>query len=460
MGELFSYASPHGAVRSIGISDLGLDFATEVGEQKLPGSAPRALLYRELGVRVAHFLRSSFMAVGPELANRELLRMRDGVPRLVDWLCRKSVNTNIEAAANGIFEMFEILMHQISTLRTKRFVHGSLIPSNFCIDGRFLDFTTSTAVSTLQPVMVSLGGVTTQQQHHQILNSLPDLLFYISKFDERCAVLRPQLQEITEYLIGQLNRRHHEFLVEEHLNLFGFSVQQLASIDRGAKNELFSALIRVIDSGSTEGHLYFGGDEHAMLPQAGRDDIFAAIALAIQAESQLRFPCTENYQPNSSAFPPDVLHGLVCAFRSAARSIKSETLQGVDLGMSWLIRAMQRNADISPLYRRNLDGVIDEVCRSKGDFGVLIENMISDWKGILQCSRNGSIELNGWLLENNLILSSDGFLSGENGLARPLEIGNCAFAARSRPRHRWLLDVARINQSDDSMGSDGRLYKC
>lgn len=147
--EIFYAAAPLGAVRALGIHDLGVRFVTEIGRGKAPGSAPRALFVREQSVRVGHFMRSSFMGVGPELAVREVARMRDGIPRLVNHLVPENEVVNFRSAAQALVRVFDRLMHQIAVLRTKRLVHGSLIPSNFCIDGRLLDFTTSTAVSTL-----------------------------------------------------------------------------------------------------------------------------------------------------------------------------------------------------------------------------------------------------------------------------------------------------------------------
>lgn len=446
MGELIHTAGPSGAVRALGIADLGFGFTTEIGVEKLPGSAPRALLFRQLSVRVAHFMRSSFMNVGDELAEREMMRMRDGTPRLVDWLCRFSQVVNFQVASDGLLFVFEALMNQMAVLRTKRLVHGSLIPSNVCLDGRLVDFTTSTAVSTLQPVMVALGGLTTHQQHTQILMALPELLFYIAKFDKRCNATRVDIEERSRALAATLTGMHHNFLMREHLGLLGLPVQNAMQLPAAVKSPILGALVKAIESGSREGQLYFGGDEHQMLPQTGRDDLFSLVAEAIRSITGLRLPASANYEPRPQAFAPAVIHDFIRAFRCAVEKLPPSQLSGVEKGVSWLIRAMQRNADLTPLYRRNMDGVINEVCTRKGaDFATLIAEVLHDWTAVFDCPPDGTIMLRGWLTAEDVYLTPDGLLRVREEVLSPLALSQFVPAPRARPRHRWLFELAACN---------------
>ncbi len=446
MGELFHCATPHGAVRGVGIADLAVSFVTEVGLEGLPGSAPRALLFRELSVRVAHFMRSSFMNAGPELAHRELDRMRDGIPRFVDWLCSSGLTPGFDAAARGVELVFDRLMRQVAVLRAKRLVHGSLIPSNFCIDGRLLDFTTSTAVSTYQPVMVALGGLTTQQQHHQVLEALPDVLFYISKFDPRCAVPRAHIGEMAEVLKAQLQNSHHQYLMEETLALFGFSQTELKRLSQLIQNELLSVLVAAIRQGTVRGHFYFGGDEHPMLPQEGKDDVFALIASAIAASTGLSLPASALYTPRPDAFSDRVREGLTRAYQAAVLEVLPGAAPTLNCGMAWLIRAMQRNADLTPLYRRNLDGLINEVCTTGGDFGALVESTVADWRGVFESPADGTVALRGWLCTESAVLLPSGQLQFDGNSYNSVDLARLTPPANIRPRHRWLLEVAAANR--------------
>lgn len=449
MGELVHVASPHGAVRAQGIVDLGFRFATEVGVDKLPSSAPRALLYRELSVRVAHLMRSSFMNVGPDLALREIDRMRDGIPRFVDWLCRGLGAVSFDKAAQGLLLMFDRLMNQVAVLRTKRLVHGSLIPSNFCIDGRFLDFTTSTPVSTLQPVMVSLGGLTSQQQHQQILRALPDLLFYVAKYDRRCKAERHRREEVTSLLLAELNALHHRYLMREHLGLFGFPMRDALHLPDRVKQDLLDALLGGIAAGSTEGHLYFGGDEHPMLDQSGRDDLFALVMVAVARLCGMRQPAGHHYEPRPAEFPEAVVSAFCTAYQRAVATLPESSLSDIERGLGWLVRAMQRHADLSPLYRRQLDGEIHRVCMEGGDVGEFVRRTLSDWEGVFSCPADGLVSLQGWLTCETAWLLPSGQLRVGNDVCSVLALGEMKPAARCLPRHRWLLAVAAANRFAD-----------
>ncbi len=448
VGELFSVAAPNGAVRALAIVDLGFTFATEIGKEKIPGAAPRALLYREQSLRVAHFMRSSFMNVGDELAERELARMRDGIPRFVNWLCRDEARVDFEAAARGLRDMFDSHVNQLAVLRTKRLVHGSLIPSNFCIDGRFVDFTTTTAVSTLQPVLVSVGGWSSQHQHHQVLLAVPELLFYISKFDRRCAVPRAKFQSTSEELTAELSLAHHRYLMREHLGLVGFPVESALQLEEPSREALLSALVAVIESGSVQGHMYFGGDDHKMHPQEGADDILAVISRAICVATGLGLPLTDKYRPDPNAFPETVRDDFIQAFINAALSMNAAGLSPVEQGMAWLIRATQRNADLTPLYRRHLDGEINEVCmHDKTRVRDFIETMLGRWSGVFNTPPDGRVSLQGWLTESDIWLTPEGRLEVDGNLLSPLALSDFSPAIDGRPRHQWLFEVAKENKS-------------
>lgn len=452
--ELFQVAAPLGAVRALGVHDLGVRFETEIGQEKLPGSAPRALFVREQSVRVGHFMRASFMDVGAELARREIARMRDGIPRLLNHLVPTDVAVNFENAAQALEGMFDRLMHQVAVLRTKRLVHGSLIPSNFCVDGRLLDFTTSTTVSTLQPAMVSLGGLSSQGQHHQILECLPDLLFYVSKFDQRCSVSRQLWAQKTIELKANLHAAHHQYLMHEHLHLLGFSNDEVQKLTSETRNILLKALLRAIGRGSVEGHMYFGGDEHPMPPQAGADDIFAAVAFALARVHGLVLPNSDNYSPNAYAFGESVLGQMVNAYAAASQTLDGAKGSAATQGLSRLIRALKWNADLSGLYRRRLDGEINELCESGGSFSGYIDNMLQRWCNVFRAPRDGSIELGGWLTQQELRLLATGEIEIDGRGSNVISLSQVKPAVGIATRHAWVFETVRANSGDSIASND------
>jgi hypothetical protein len=87
--NIFGAALPYGVVKALAVLDTGFTFATEVGVEKLPGNAKRALFVWEQSIRVAHQMRSSFANVGPDVAKLELRRMRECGQ--IGWLWRSPV---------------------------------------------------------------------------------------------------------------------------------------------------------------------------------------------------------------------------------------------------------------------------------------------------------------------------------------------------------------------------------
>jgi hypothetical protein len=183
-----------------------------------------------------------------------------------------------------------------------------------------------------------------------------------------------------------------------------------------------------------------------MLAQSGSDDIFALVGAAIQRVSGLIWPSSFNYSPHPDAFPASVVTGFVEAFRGAVRTLAESNQTWRERGMGWLIRAMQRNADLTPLYRRKLEGVINEVCMSGGDIGALIETTLADWRGVFNCPADGTVALAGWLTAENVVLNLDGSLRSAEEFLSPMMLASFAPAPRARPRHRWLFEVAALNQ--------------
>ena len=68
---------------------------------------------------------------------------------------------------------------------------------------------------------------------------------------------------------------------------------------------------------------------------------------------------------------------------------------------------MQRNADLDPLYRRNLIKVIYQVCIDKADFGSFIKTTVADWYKMLESSANEKISLAGWLTVEKVTLAPE-----------------------------------------------------
>lgn len=442
--ELFSAAAPYGAIRCFAVYELGFRFATEAGIEMLPSSAPQAVMVREPAIRLAHFMRSPYLNAGIELAHRDVSRMRTGIPQLVNWLMAGAPmpahSLNTEAVANALARCYGRVLHQVATLRAKRLIHGSLIPSNISLDGRLLDFTTSTSVSTLHPTLVALGGYASDDQHIQVLESFEEVLFYISKFDPRIKIKRPELTALGASIRQRLIREHGEYLADEHLSIFGFSNNELQRLPRSLKDALLNSSVELIVAGENQLRLYFGADDHAMRPQEGRNDIFAPIAWAIFEAAGRNLVGTPEYQPDPDCFGVGVLARLRFAYVDAQRALDREEAK-IELTAARLIRAMQRNADLSPLYRRILDGEINAIVESDADINSYLNGKIQEWRNVFYTPSSGDIFLQGWLTSKDwkIDANNDFYCNGKRSSVAEFSVAKVVPTIRSR--HKWLFDA-------------------
>jgi hypothetical protein len=435
--ELFHIALPHGAARPIAIYDLGVTFATEIGADKLPGKAPRGLFVREPIVRLAHFMRSSFMDVGDDIAARELPRMRTLLPKLVDHLCAGKGLPCLESVEIGLLEMYWLVIEQTVAMRLKRLVHGSMIPSNFGIDGRLVDFTTATAISTLQPVVVSLGSACSQTQHKQVLDTVLDMVFYLSKFDARCRADRVQVEKTTRNIVDVLTKQYEKLVMNAHLQLIGLSDQEQQSLSVSIHDRLVKAIVRIILQGSTEGHLYYGGDEHPMLLVKGKNDLCGALLGTIARSSSPNDFVHAEVTETCAAFTNSSLAELSDAYNQACAHLQGCGFVRAHLRASHMVRAMKINADLSGLYRRHIDGEINSVCTRGGDISNFVETTLNRWKNLLRFSPTGDVLTAAWLTEDNYQLSANE-LTLNNKTSSFIRLFGDAYETPLMQRYVWL----------------------
>jgi hypothetical protein len=440
--RLFDLALPHGAARPIAIFDLGVAFATEVGAEKLPSTAPRALFVREPIVRLGHFMRSVFMNGAEQgVASRELPRMRAIVPMLVDFLCARGDKPSIESAANGLVTLYGKALEQVSALRLNRLVHGSLIPSNVGIDGKLVDFTTATAVSTFQPVVVALGGFCSQTQYRQVLDSVWDTIFYISKYDQRCRADRHEISRLAQdvYLTGI---SHYEALVaRSHLLLIGMSEQQQSALTATCRDRLARAVARVIQQGSTDGHLYYGGDEHRMLPAEGRDNLAGVLLGTIARGISANKGAEAMILADASAFTESSVTELFDAYTKACSELRLVCLNPDAMSASHLIRATRFSLDLSELYRRNIDGAINELCVEGRNLSEFVEAVVGRWQNVFRYCPAGSISLTGWFSRDCHELSADDVLSSGGQPAKMQDLLGASLELAIVKQHPWLVST-------------------
>jgi hypothetical protein len=269
--EILAAALPFGAIRSLAVISTGTRFNVEIGESKSPGTAPRALLLREAALRPAHYMRSVFFAPGMEMRDHisDVHRTRNAVqaiPKNVEsWFSRGVLGSSNSApgaaVSAALLEVARRAAAQISASRAKRLIHGSLIGSNFCLDGRWLDFGTITSVSCFDDAVVAPGSASFWSQESSVKDALRDLRFYLGKYlgiDLRETLI--PMADIEQAFTTHLRQRE-DF---EFLKLTGFPVSLLNQASAEVCSTLGLLISKLARSGTQRRFLYFGDDRHAM----------------------------------------------------------------------------------------------------------------------------------------------------------------------------------------------------
>ena len=257
-GEVFARALPFGAVRCPAVLATGSPcwwvtdrWGREVLRERYGDDVylPRGLMVREVAIRPAHFERAMLHRPPPELAAslpRDADRVRGAVRALPDVLPLPSGADGLSAAERlriGALEMARRFAEQSAAARSKRLIHGNISPSNLCLDGRWIDFGSVTALPGWGDVA---GYGPFWDDGDTYAKMFSTLCFNVRKyFPDRDGPLPQQ-----EALLEEYDRVHARALERRFLSLTGLPSEVLAG-ERGAaeKTRLYRALVVIARSG-------------------------------------------------------------------------------------------------------------------------------------------------------------------------------------------------------------------
>lgn len=375
-GEVLNDALPFGAARAVAIVDCKSQFAVEIGESKSPGYARRALLLRQPVLRPAHFMRSIFARPSSDLdeALSDVERTRAAIKHLAYAI--KFIGLNLEEGVvpvegetqqNVIFYLCAVARRaaaQLAASRAKRIIHGSLIASNYSMDGRWLDFGTTSATAGFGRLIVAPGSADFWRQEEVLLDGLTELAFYLSKF-----YLDPlsETNQLASLLIGSFNDELEQASMHEFLKLSGVSDFVLQRMSRPVKKGLWAVVRQMLKCESRQINYYYGDDRHQMpIPTINGSLNWLFVASAVcptpdKLEVVLR----------AAGFEPLFCNEWIRAywmFRSDLTSVVTQSGIGKSSYLSgFLIRCAIANIDNSDLFRKNLDARIDNLSKFEPD---------------------------------------------------------------------------------------------
>ncbi|MGU3304805.1 hypothetical protein ACLBW8_00830 [Pseudomonas sp. M5A4_2d] len=179
--EIINVALPYGAVRSVAVIDLELDF--EEPDQKLR----RGLLVRLPAVRPAHFIRALYFKEEKKgLLSEDARRVKEAMHKLVYFLPKPADNikadTLEEKLCAGIVELARRYAEQFSAAKAKRIYHQSISASNITLTGGWMDLAGSTVFSE----KVLWDGFDIKYftlEYEPAISSIQEMCFYLSKYN-------------------------------------------------------------------------------------------------------------------------------------------------------------------------------------------------------------------------------------------------------------------------------------
>ncbi len=263
--EVFDRALPFGAVRCPAVLSTGSPcwWVIDRWGDALRGRygddvyLPRGLLVREAAIRPAHFERAMLHRPPAHVAATlpsDVERVRSAIRALPDVLPVPHGAEGLSPAERlraGTLEMARRFAEQGAAAKSKRLIHGNISPSNICLDGRWIDFGSVTAL----PGWGNVGGYGPfwdDSEHFARIFST--LCFNIRKYYPARGEPVPQQEE----LLDQYVRAHARSLELRFLALTGLPFELLDGEEGAAeKTQLYRTLVLIAQSGHRdpfEGH--------------------------------------------------------------------------------------------------------------------------------------------------------------------------------------------------------------
>ncbi|HQE39988.1 MAG TPA: hypothetical protein PLC55_11905 [Zoogloea sp.] len=373
--SVFGAVLPFGAATSFAVVSTGSRFSTEVDGFR--ASAPRGLLLRKPLLRPAHFMRSIYMkttgshknllndsartklalSVLPAAFEAEL-----GVP------CR-----SVDDQLSALFEVFRRAAHQISAARIKRVCHGSLTPSNFALNGCWIDFGTATALGSYRDVLTAPGAHSVWSQEASLYETIFDLTFYISKYKFGDVARHQEFSDVVAQSFRDSLVASESLYI---LHLFGLSEFSA----RRVPSELLVRLIEVaraimqLEKGLPSA--YFGDNRHEMPAPASIVSLCVAITKCWSAGS---------VRDAASILSGKLPAGLVTGLTRGVFELRDACiLSGIDID-TVKRESIRINGPRNALYRRDFDQKINDLVNGKlAAIEAELSTWISTWVGLLR----------------------------------------------------------------------------
>lgn len=225
--EIFHHALPFGSTRVRAVIATGMPGAPDAA----PHDRILATCVREAAWRPAHFLRAAYFRPAADVAATipsDAGRVRAAIARLPALLSelRGASEAELErltpheALAAGLTEMTRRFAEQMAAAAVKRLMHGTLTSSNICLDGRWIDYSTASALPGYAARVKRFANVL--DEHKNLGNPLTELSFYIGKYLPDLAPPAPDRLPGAGALVTLYDNQYKEALARRFTGLCGY----------------------------------------------------------------------------------------------------------------------------------------------------------------------------------------------------------------------------------------------
>ncbi|MYM95200.1 protein adenylyltransferase SelO family protein [Duganella vulcania] len=248
--EICSFTLPYGAIRTAGIILTGTKTWKKERDKKT--IADRALIIREKSIRPAHFMRS--VNYNPnDLIWSSCVSDNDRTKNSINSLTRNfPMPSDVADPAKNlyasIYKLLKRAAFQMAAARAKRIPHGSINCSNICLDGRYIDFGTMTAISDFGRVIISGGNPDLWNEEIAVRQTLENIYFSVLKYESDINKVLPNV----DYFWAEFQRIFSDRLCIEFLKLTGIPEFYFEKIPLEAKISLWKVMIKIISHGNRE----------------------------------------------------------------------------------------------------------------------------------------------------------------------------------------------------------------
>jgi hypothetical protein len=356
--EIFHQALPYGSTRICTVIQTGeRDEHAERPVDRVLGTA-----VREAAWRPAHFLRAPEFRPTPEAAAYlpgDTERVRGAIAVLDRqlpvpegyshdvWMAL----TPLDRLRVGLDEMVRRIAEQIAASVAKRLMHGTLTVSNVCLDGRWIDFASASALPGWAENVKGL--IPLMDEYTALLRPFATLCFYIGKYFPVSSQERPALPQ-PDQLLQTYNACYTNALTRRFSGLIGCQ-GELARLawaspaGQGAMWELANVIQTLAVSGRSQ--RYSSAKYPDESSRRGDFDVLAILDCLPphpreDAQAQLSHMIPSEAQRTRLRHAHEQLYEVMC---------KSALAAGIpQRGLQRLVRLYRRKSALSePLFQRD-----------------------------------------------------------------------------------------------------------